>query len=244
MLGWTITKRTYWFQPTRPRGARHKMPWYSAQRCTFQPTRPRGARRYVELDGKRCVQFQPTRPRGARRRGFVKIQAGCAVSTHAPARGATQSRGKDKDRPGVSTHAPARGATLARYIDFAVAGFQPTRPRGARPPYPGLGATPGRFQPTRPRGARRDNDRLCRRCIGVSTHAPARGATWSRQARGRQVRVSTHAPARGATCPRGNRTHCIFGFNPRAREGRDLTAGTMRPMTPGFQPTRPRGARR
>ena len=55
--------------------------------------------------------------------------------------------------------------------------FQPTRPRGARPAL--ANPTLGRrvFQPTRPRGARLDYDRVLLIPHGVSTHAPARGAT-------------------------------------------------------------------
>ncbi len=100
----------------------------------------------------------------------------------------------------------------------------------------------------------------------VSTHAPARGATWASGLLHRPARVSTHAPARGATWLRLQRSSkCVFQptrprgarqrghecrpaadlcFNPRALEGRDRRHGGRRAMTAAFQPTRPRGARR
>jgi len=63
----------------------------------------------------------------------------------------------------------------------------------------------------------------------VSIHAPARGATHAASCRCPWVHVSIHAPARGATrkspprCPAGLR------FNPRTREGCDITVpcGTL-----------------
>ena len=77
------------------------------------------------------------------------------------------------------------------------------------------------FQSTRPRGARRQF--LTRPFLGVlvSIHAPVRGAT-------RRGRTRPASPTR---------------FNPRAREGRDLTRSWYLHAPPTFQSTRPRGAR-
>ena len=56
----------------------------------------------------------------------------------------------------------------------------------------------------------------------VSIHAPARGATRCPTFCGRALWVSIHAPARGATPPTQNAGRRAEGFNPRAREGRDV----------------------
>jgi len=76
----------------------------------FQSTRPRGARRnYGERFSFRGG-FQSTRPRGARRLYDVPSAMSSSVSIHAPAWGATDSRGS---------------LIVYRW-------FQSTRPRGAR----------------------------------------------------------------------------------------------------------------
>ena len=78
---------------------------------------------------------------------------------------------------------------------------------------------------------------------GVSTHAPARGATNNTATISHYNTVSTHAPARGATTiPRHSRA-APRSFNPRAREGRDLEMEQTAEGLEVFQPTRPRGAR-
>ena len=85
------------------------------------------------------------------------------------------------------------------------------------------------------------------RCIDyieVSTHAPTRGATVRQADFPNLAAVSTHAPTRGATwhpaCARWA-TPC---FNPRAHAGRDVSWVRLVVLVNGFQPTRPRGARR
>ena len=122
----------------------------------------------------------------------------------------------------VSTHAPARGATRMATLLNKSTTFQPTHPHGVRRP---VGLSPCLrgllFQPTHPHGVRRNHDennrdrrscfnprtrtgcdldsRVGGRGIVVSTHAPARGATFFPFYRYRMEFVSTHAPARGAT---------------------------------------------
>ena len=145
--------------------------------------------------------FQPTRPHGARRALLEENAALRAVSTHAPARGATQNRcvpapdkrsfnprartGRDQwgaactnQRDDVSTHAPARGATLCSFYALR---FQ----RAVSTHAPARGATYTIYDD--------GNGGF------VSTHAPARGATKPIPEQLAQRRVSTHAPARGAT---------------------------------------------
>ena len=78
------------------------------------------------------------------------------------------------------------------------------------------------FQPTRPARGATDNLILITGLYGISTHAPARGATpHERGPQGKRGEISTHAP----------------------REGRDLASGFVAKCYDGFQPTRPaRGA--
>ena len=126
----------------------------------------------------------------------------CDISTHAPARGATNLDGKtenagDKFQPTlphgerldlcelysktspISTHAPARGATSAGDV------------RGNREKVS--------FQPTLPHGERLTREAYKTLTAAISTHAPARGATTCARVMGRIPDISTHAPARGAT---------------------------------------------
>ena len=123
-----------------------------------------------------------------------------------------------------------------------------------------------KFQSTRPRGARPAILDIARPAARVSIHAPARGATRDHHRPRRHRRVSIHAPARGATGCEIRMPAPRRGFNPRAREGRDLfragvqllrgavsihapargatvVASPTVPEMAVFQSTRPRGAR-
>ena len=231
------------FQPTRPHGARPQSLRTITPMCrfnprartgrdtwlagagaaggVFQPTRPHGARR-TPVDTFVCdPAFQPTRPHGARHGGARRPRLSQAVSTHAPARGATAFGCFLAGLAGVSTHAPARGATAL----------------AAQKPLSAL------FQPTRPHGARLEKLKSVESAIAVSTHAPARGAT-------RCSRRTTSIFGFQPTRPHGARPCCTAkrldqlgfqptrphgarpatslpeslagsGFNPRARTGRD-----------------------
>ena len=118
------------------------------------------------------------------------------------------------------------------------------------------------FQSTRPRGARQLQTKISAiECVSI--HAPAGGATSIEVIDDPSYQVSIHAPAGGAT---RSILHggCYFGFNPRARGGRDYGVSCMEDVTsvsihaPAggatvkrgegkslkvFQSTRPRGAR-
>ena len=75
--------------------------------------------------------FQPTRPRGARRGTSYQPGSLKSVSTHAPARGATNVWVKIGIVFGVSTHAPARGATICYiYLVKGKASFNPRAREG------------------------------------------------------------------------------------------------------------------
>ncbi len=143
------------------------------------------------------------------------------VSIHAPARGATEQNEELLNLQGVSIHAPARGATRREENK--------------------IGAT--MFQSTRPRGARRVQSIWQWRHNAVSIHAPARGATNELAVVSALFAVSIHAPARGATRFHRPAFQCIGGFNPRAREGRDVPVQRLLAAARLFQSTRPRGAR-
>ena len=123
--------------------------------------------------------------------------------------------------------------------------FQSTRPRGARRQHHERRHMSGGFQSTRPRGARRGDELVDRRRVGVSIHAPARGATAPRSRGGRACgRVSIHAPARGATAKAGHlRGREIVSIHAPAR-GATGTVVDPGKLTKKFQSTRPRGARR
>ena len=56
--------------------------------------------------------------------------------------------------------------------------------------------------------------------------------------------VSTHAPARGATTRNESTRAALLRFNSRAREGRDAVLLAVASGASSFQLTRPRGARR
>ncbi len=250
--------------------------------------------------------FNP-RAREGRDRSAICLACGCSGFNPRAREGRDTAPRPSCQAAAVSTHAPARGATEAqRHVGHCLK-FQPTRPRGARPILEALPLWQALFQPTRPRGARLWINGQRHPSRHVSTHAPARGATvrhppapparlvYTPLARvGRDprstrdaslLRVSTHAPARGATDhnntsflllqfqptrPRGarralcRRSAATQGFNPRAREGRDVDqrqqghgddvsthaparGATSRYQAPPavvlFQPTRPRGAR-
>ena len=146
------------------------------------------------------------------------------VSIHAPARGATRTQAAEDVHPVyVSIHAPARGATFMRASSSSciwsfnpraregrdkslgkrfllMVRFQSTRPRGARPTSQSRLSGHDLFQSTRPRGARPSAFKPSAFAVGVSIHAPARGAT-----------TQTYRRVDGSQ-----------GFNPRAREGRDV----------------------
>mgnify|MGYP006931930426 CR=1 FL=1 len=188
------------------------------------------------------MAFQLTRPRGARQRHHRRHHHRQRVSTHAPARGATNVPKKIGAWCLFQLTRP-RGARQTLLVsDVQRFLFQLTRPRGARPNSASRSVSLSRFnsraregrdaraisiwynvcmfQLTRPRGAR----------LTVSRFSVLR------------VLVSTHAPARGATSSSLRHLTSATGFNSRAREGRDFSS-EMGSHGYWFQLTRPRGAR-
>ena len=195
----------------------------------FQLTRPQGARLTTDTNLKGVIWFQLTRPQGARHVDETNNVAVLAVSTHAPARGATLGDGNPND----------------------IAWFQLTRPQGARREKLHEGNRVAAGFNSRARKGRDKNPHETRKLQIVSTHAPARGATssnaapkmilqfqltrpqgarpahrllalhfpWFQLTRPQGARhgtleinfegglVSTHAPARGATRARRDGPH-------------------------------------
>ena len=164
------------------------------------------------------------------------------ISIHAPARGATQDEAKLADIDGISIHAPARGATRTAYGEAHERDFNPRSREGSDlPSHPVLVISIG-FQSTLPRGERPYHRRLTTDSsnfnprsregsdvtsplpllqLGISIHAPARGATSTARDRRKRFYISIHAPARGATRQQPGNKDPLHYFNPRSREGSD-----------------------
>ena len=79
--------------------------------------------------------------------------------------------------------------------------------------------------------------------VGISIHAPVKGATPRGRKKLQIVHISIHAPVKGATAQGGNPALPALNFNPRSREGSDL--GTQQDARPEqqFQSTLPRRER-
>ena len=176
----TSTIRRFSFINSRAHEGRDTPPGNGRRTATqFQLTRPRGARHFVFAPGPILKPFQLTRPRGARQHLVAATARARDVSTHAPTRGATFCFCSRPDSQTVSTHAPARGATAPGSCHSAGTGRFNSRAREGRDGTWNMGAAVSlAFQLTRPRGAR--PKRLSSRLTPprVSTHAPARGATF------------------------------------------------------------------
>ena len=167
------------------------------------------------------VMFQSTPPHGGRLHPPPDKVPEWWVSIHAPARGATSNSENSCSRARFQSTPPHGGR---RDLDLRLAGisrfnprprtggdscslspispsckFQSTPPHGGRPRRPRRPPGPFPFQSTPPHGGRRGIKLCDATFVGVSIHAPARGAT--RRPRGLEDRpvVSIHAPARGAT---------------------------------------------
>ena len=236
----------FWFQSTRPRGARRMpRPLPPHQRPSFNPTPARGATVPL-LPFPGLSKFQSTRPRGARpdcaavtaSARFVSIRARAGRDSGCTSSYQTSIFLFQSTRP--------RGARLNPWIfSLDAQKFQSTRPRGARL-VEWRGSSHGAlFQSTRPRGARR--------AIRHSPTSPAR--RFNPRARAGRDTFLGHdygeLPLFQSTRPRGARPDirqlvdvARAGFNPRARAGRDIMLQRAEADTRKFQSTRPRGAAR
>ena len=164
----------------------------------------------------------------------------------------------------VSIHAPTRGAT-ARFVEVALLfEFQSTHPHGVRRFSVYCLQLRGVFQSTHPHGVRRSapgrrqssrgfNPRTHTGCdmgqsemvgflLGVSIHAPTRGATRAPSRSAWASCVSIHAPTRGATWYNGeNDTYYQVSIHAPTR---GATPFTLLNFTSSlFQSTHPHGVR-
>ena len=165
------------------------------------------------------------------------------ISIHAPPRGATNGRQQCRNCQVISIHAPPRGATVFQFNRCAKRAFQFTPLREGRPA--AAAQLPGRqqfqFTPLREgrrsvRGKRRYRAKFqftplregrhkgqhfisCQ--LGISIHAPPRGATPPLRCQVRLPAISIHAPPRGATGTPSTMIpqRGLFQFTP-LREGR------------------------
>ena len=80
-------------------------------------------------------------------------------------------------------------------------------------------------------------------CLQISIHAPAKGATAVPVLVSASVAISIHAPAKGATQMLADMQSLNQNFNPRSREGSDLTLTLSILNTLIFQSTLPRRER-
>ena len=166
--------------------------------------------------------------------------ASCAVSIHAPVRGATNGGLPFCFLIDVSIHAPVRGATTSRVISPAsYACFNPRAREGrdyGQRAYTDMDAAVSIHAPVR--GATWVSGNVLR-FNTVSIHAPVRGATKVVAFIDTANIVSIHAPVRGATSKPMIADEAIKCFNPRAREGRDGFMVVVFNADKQFQSTRP-----
>ena len=143
----------------------------------------------------------------------------------------------------VSTHAPAWGATNWIITGGWVNRFQPTPPRGGRRGVIKMIGVIIEFQPTPPRGGRHRLEAEQRREAEVSTHAPAWGATDPRDPSLIWGRFQPTPPRGGRRVP-DLLDHGPTSFQPTPPRGGRRRTGFNNRKNRRFQPTPPRGGRR
>ncbi len=254
------------FQSTRPCGARPSASTGTWTRpCCFNPRARAGRDVRHSPSYTLGSSFQSTRPCGARRAGTGQWPQRRCFNPRARAGRDVLTVLKRGAIPVFQSTRPC-GARLDRLSDGgALLVFQSTRPCGARRgrqaghaghwrfnpraragrdstsmPFSQRGM---RFQSTRPCGARHIHGAAAHQVLAVSIHAPVRGATvhlHSVQAQifGFNPRARAGRDARFAATRRAR-----FRFNPRARAGRDISKPVMTARQLVFQSTRPCGAR-
>ena len=121
----------------------------------FQSTLPQGERRYSVNIFFAPVNFNPRSRKGSDFGSYVYN----GVSTQ------------------ISIHAPARGATSSVWMAGISPLFQSTLPQGERRIKSFIIKLFNIFQSTLPQGERHDIQDFVNETVGISIHAPARGAT-------------------------------------------------------------------
>ena len=150
---------------------------------------------------------------------MLKSLALAAISTHAPAGGATQSRANHAADCLISTHAPAGGATRSSVLGNAGRAFLLTPLREGRHIYKIRLIATKHFY-SRPCGRGDAPAPAIIAKLTISTHAPAGGATRMRaNMEASRRKISTHAPAGGATCVFGLKCSHPFSISTHAPAG-------------------------
>ena len=123
-------------------------------------------------------KFQSTLPRGERLRSGTRCRI-CYDFNPRSHEGSDYGRIKKKPYGGISIHAPTRGATPCRQKKSSMQIFQSTLPRGERRLFLVFDLFQRKFQSTLPRGERLMLSVFRSKALGISIHAPTRGATCS-----------------------------------------------------------------
>ena len=146
--------------------------------------------------------FQSTLPRGERPNQFTVLTSHQNFNPRSREGSDDNPAGRDWKPSCISIHAPARGATSpSLYFHSFCIHFNPRSREGSDWMEPTTSRTPLKFQSTLPRGERpggQDAEHLA-------------------------GKISIHAPARGATTDPDGFMNIPDDFNPRSREGSDLS---------------------
>ena len=235
---------------------------------SFQSTLPRRERhQYTPLDVREQHEFQSTLPRRERHFNGGWNYSDCSISIHAPAKGATPREIRGNRRNGHFNPRSREGSDDARMMQRGVKRvFQSTLPRRERRGCPchfvdervyfnprSREGSDASCKQRRPRSAyfnprsREGSDRLLTAFL-TATRA-FQSTLPRRERRGNTVRERSK-PLFQSTLPRRERRWQVvfpgFGryFNPRSREGSDLTTSLTPVARPVFQSTLPRRERR
>ena len=171
---------------------------YYGTRWKFQSTLPRRERHGLlgYLSGQTPISIHaPTKGATDTNEGFRQA---VGISIHAPTKGATLARRWLTEWRSISIHAPTKGATFSVSNTLCVLEFQSTLPRRERPYIKEDRGIHGNFNPRSHEGSDIiiDGDTIK---IGISIHAPTKGATDKRQQWNLYHGISIHAPTKGAT---------------------------------------------
>ena len=173
------------------------------QKSNFNPRSREGSDKVTKLSAHSNYKFQSTLPRRER-----QIQ-----------------RRRTKICLGISIHAPAKGATsLTLFTSFSKKHFNPRSREGSDGTVSAQLHQESDFNPR----SREGSDFLRTRPHGhpqvISIHAPAKGATFFSNCIFFCNSISIHAPAKGATIQQIPDCRIQSYFNPRSREGSDVSS--------------------
>ena len=197
----------------------------------FQFTRPRGARPQQAAHARlRDVSIHA--PTWGATRGQQPLPARSAVSIHAPTWGATRIVDQKIEADEFQFTRPRGARRDGHGVDRLCACFN-SRAHVGRDQEAGRPARPAGFQFTRPRGARPGCPRRVSRSCAVSIHAPTWGATPSCPGRGRPCGFNSRAHVGRDACVDPSRL-VWTGFNSRAHVGRDRASPARSRPCRGF----------